>query len=135
MRTTTRWTIFALLMAAAGLASAEGVYRLKKGIYVTDGSACRDPANAAIRRYDGKGISTAHTHACKAKVNQRRGNRYTVAQSCIDAGTGAGPRRIQHQLVTVKNSRTFTQDIAGNVTTYHYCPVKQLPPELRKAAR
>lgn len=135
-----RWAAFAMLMAVAGMAAAAspksgGVYRLKHGIYVAEGSQCRAPANAAIRSYDGKGISTAHTRACKAKVGKRRGSVYTVAQSCIDAGAGIAPRRIQHQQVTVKNSSTFTQDIAGNVTTYHYCPVRQLPPELRQAAR
>lgn len=138
-----QWAVFAMLMAGAGMAGASadrtpkpgGVYRLKPGIYVAEGSECRAPANAAIRRYDGKGISTAHTRACKAKVRQRRGNRYTVAQSCIDAGAGNAPRRIQHQQVTVKDALTFTQNIAGNVTTYHYCPVRQLPRDLRQAAR
>lgn len=140
-----RWAAFAMLMAVAGMASASadrtpkpgGVYRLKPGIYVAQGSECSAPANAAIRRYDGKGISTAHTHSCKAKVRKRRGNKYTVDQSCIDAGAGArtAPRRIQHQQVTVQDALTFRQDIGGNVTTYRYCPVRELPPALRKAGR
>lgn len=140
-----RWAAFAMLMAVAGtaLASADrtpkpgGVYRLKPGIYVAEGSECRAPANAAIRRYDGKGISTAHTSACKAKVRKRQGKQYTVDQSCTDAGAGGrtAPRRIQHQQVTVENALTFKQNIAGNVTTYHYCPIRQLPPALRQAAR
>lgn len=134
-----RWILAILLLAAAGMAGASpkpgGVYRLKPGIYVAAGSECGAPANAAIRRYDGKGISTAHTQACKAKVLKRRGRHYTVSQSCLDAGPRSTSRRIQHQEVTVKNAQTFTQDIAGNVTTYHYCPVGRLPPDLRKAAR
>ncbi|SDG90674.1 MULTISPECIES: hypothetical protein [unclassified Duganella] len=138
-----RWTAFAMLMAMAGIAAASadttpkpgGVYRLKPGIYVAEGSECSAPANAAIRRYDGKGISTAHTHACKARVSKRRGNQYTVDQSCIDAGTGTAPRQIQHQQVTVENALTFKQNIAGNVTSYRYCPIRELPADLRKAAR
>jgi hypothetical protein len=142
-KTRSQWAAFAMLMAIAGAAMASadrtpkpgGVYRLKPGIYVAEGSECSSPANAAIRRYDGKGISTAHTKACKATVRKRRGNQYTVAQSCMDAGTRTTSRQTQHQQVTVENALTFKQSIAGNVTTYHYCPIRELPPGLRKAAR
>lgn len=65
-----------------------GVYPLKPGIYVQQGTPCSSPPNVAIRQYDGRGISTAHTRACRAKVLSRHGRRYTVEQSCIDAGAG-----------------------------------------------
>ena len=84
----------ALMLAAMSTAAASadtspkpgGVYPLKPGIYVAEGSECGAPANAAIRQYDGKGISTAHTRACKATVKKRKSNNFTVDQSCIDAG-------------------------------------------------
>jgi len=88
-----------------------GVYRLKPGIYVAH--------------------DTAHTSACKATVRKRRGNSYTADQSCIDAGSGPGPRFVQRQQVVVRDALTFTQVIGKSRTTYRYCPVSELPPGLR----
>ena len=131
------------LLLAAGHAAASvdttappgGVYRLKPGIYVAEGTDCAAPANAAIRQYDGKGLGTAHTHACKAMVRTRKGSSYTVDQSCIDAGAGPAPRIVQRQQVVVQDALNFTQTIKGNRTRYTYCPVDQLPADLRKAAQ
>lgn len=112
-----------------------GVYKLKPGIFVSDGSSCRDPANAAVRRYDGKGLSTAHTRACVAKVLSKRasgyGSVYRVSQSCIDAGAGPGKRFTERQTVDVPDALTFK--LRG--VTYRYCPLDQLPAGLRSAAR
>lgn len=129
----------ALALGSAALAHASvdtspkpgGVYRLKPGIYVAHDIGCGAPPNAAIRLYDGKGIGTAHTSACKAKVRKRRGTTYTVDQSCIDAGSGPGPRFVQRQQVVVRDALTFTQVIGKGRTTYRYCPVSALPPGLR----
>lgn len=130
--------IIAVLVAGQATASVDtsappgGVYRLKPGIYVAEGTPCSAPANAAIRQYDGKGISTAHTRACKAVVRSRKGGTYTVDQSCIDAGAGPAPRFVQRQQVRVHDALTFTQTIKGNATRYGYCAPYQLPADLRK---
>jgi hypothetical protein len=134
-----QWKTLGVLLLACVPASASvdtsappgGVYRLKPGIYVAKGSDCASPANAAIRQYDGKGIGTPHTRACKAQVRTRRGNVYTVDQSCIDAGAGPAPRVVQRQRVTMHDALTFTQTINGNATHYAYCPIDQLPRALR----
>lgn len=129
--------IIAVLVAGQATASVDtsappgGVYRLKPGIYVAEGALCSAPANAAIRQYDGKGISTAHTRACKAVVRSRKGGTYTVDQSCIDAGAGPAPRFVQRQQVRVHDALTFTQTIKGNATRYGYCAPYQLPADLR----
>ena len=112
-----------------------GVYRLKPGIYVAKGSSCGAPANAAIRRYDGRGISDAHSRACRATMLSRKGGSFTVSQSCIDAGAGPAPRVTERQIVTVQDALTFTQKTRGPGTTYSYCPVYQLPADLRKVAK
>jgi len=112
-----------------------GVYRLKPGIYVESSTDCGSPPNAAIRRYDGKGISTAHTRACRAKVLSKKGKAYTVRQSCIDAGSGPARRFDQTQKISVADALTFSQTIRGYTTTYRYCPVPQLPSDLRAYAR
>ena len=136
------WTSLVLLLAAGHAAASVdtsappgGVYRLKPGIYVAQGTDCAAPANAAIRQYDGKGLGTAHTRACKAVVRARKGSSYTVDQTCIDAGAGPAPRIVQRQLVSVQDALHFTQTIKGNRTRYAYCPVDQLPADLRKAAQ
>jgi len=136
------WTSLVLLLAAGHAAASVdtsappgGVYRLKPGIYVAQGTDCAAPANAAIRQYDGKGLGTAHTRACKAVVRARKGSSYTVDQTCIDAGAGPAPRIVQRQLVAVQDALHFTQTIKGNRTRYAYCPVDQLPADLRTAAQ
>lgn len=68
--------IAALLAAGAAFASVDtspkpdGVYRLKPGIYVAKGESCRSPANAVIRQYDGRGISGAHSRACRRRSSR-----------------------------------------------------------------
>ena len=127
------------LLATAAAASVDtspkpgGVYRLKSGIFVEQGTRCEDAPNAAIRLYDGRGISTARTRACRAKVVSRRGSRYTVRQSCIDAGAGPAPRFLEAQTVTVRDALTFTLGTGGRAATCRYCPAYQLPPGLRSA--
>lgn len=134
-------TIAVLAAAASAHASVDtspkpgGVYKLKPGIFVEQNTDCGSPSNAAIRQYDGKGISTAHTRACKATVRSRRGKTYTVDQSCIDAGAGPAPRFTQRQQIVVQDALTFTQVIKGERATYRYCPVYQLPKDLQKAGR
>jgi hypothetical protein len=112
-----------------------GVYPLKPGIYVQTGTSCASPPNAAIKRYDGRGISDAHSRACKAKVLSRKGNSYAVTQSCIDAGAGPAPRVNERQTVTVPDALTFTVRTRGTGTRYRYCPPNMLPAELREAIR
>ncbi|MBC3941873.1 hypothetical protein [Sphingomonas albertensis] len=112
-----------------------GVYLLKPGIFVAKGSSCREPANAAIRQYDGRGISTAHTRSCVARILSRRGSTFDVSQSCIDAGAGRAPRVVERQTVSVQDALTFSTGRARGATTYRYCPIDQLPVELRKQAR
>lgn len=112
-----------------------GVYRLKPGIYVQNKVGCGSPPNAAIRRYDGQGISTPHSRACRARVLSRKGARYTVSQSCLDAGAGPAKRFTERQIVTVADALTFTLQTRGPGTTYRYCPIDQLPRDLRGAAK
>jgi hypothetical protein len=99
-----------------------GVYPLAAGMYVAQGSDCASAANAALREYDGKGIGSAHTHACKVTLRAHTGNTYIVDQSCIDAGAGPAPRSSERQTVRIVDAHTFVQTIGKDATTYHYCP-------------
>src|SRR3546814_3765031 len=82
-----------------------GVYRLKPGLYVQKDVACAHAPSAAIRRYDGRAISDAHSRGCRARVLNRKGDRYTVMQSCVGAGAGAAKQVSQRQTVTVSEDR------------------------------
>jgi hypothetical protein len=131
------------VIATAGAASSSvdrspkpgGVYRLKPGVYVAKGSNCGNPANAALRTYDGKGLSDAHSRACRVRILSRRGNAFVVDQSCIGAGAGPAPRYTQRQTVTVQDALDFTLRTKGPATSYRYCPAFQLPADLRDASK
>jgi hypothetical protein len=112
-----------------------GVYRLKPGIYVRKDVACKTAPNAAVRQYDGRGISSAHTRACRARILSRTGDRFEVSQSCIDAGAGPAPRFTERQTIRIADALTFTQTMRGKGSTYRYCPAYMLPAGLREAAR
>ena len=137
-----RYIVASLAIGTAAMACASvdsspapgGVYRLKPGIYVAKGSSCGSPANAAIRRYDGRGISSAHSRACRATILARRGISARVSQSCVGAGSGPAGRFVERQTVTVPDALTFSLQTRGPATTYRYCPSYQLPADLRQAA-
>jgi hypothetical protein len=125
--------------AAAGSADTTrkpgGVYPLKPGIFVAEGSSCREPANVAIRQYDGRGISTAHSRSCIARILSRRGGTFEVRQTCIGAGAGPAPRVVEKQTVSIRDALTFSMGRTVSATTYRYCPVDRLPADLRRQAR
>lgn len=131
----------AFISAAAGpqIAGAEvdtspkpgGVLKLKPGVYVSQGQSCADPANAALRIYNGKGIRGSATHDCVARIVKARNNHFTVDQSCIDTPAGAGKRTTERQTITVRNALEFVLENGAHSSTYHYCPTYELPTWLR----
>lgn len=108
-------------------ACAEGVLGLQKGIYVDTSQSCRDPANAGIKHYDGVGLNSAHTHACKLNIQSAQGRNYVVTQRCIDAGVGAGPDVSDTFTLTMINHHRFTFRQGQGAVTYRYCPDNRLP--------
>ena len=108
-----------------------GVLPLKHGIFVAADVSCGDPPNAAIRRYDGQGLSGAHTRACRAKVLSKRGSTYEVDQSCIDAGAGPAPRSSERQTITIADNLDFTLTREAGSQRFKYCAPALLPPGIR----
>ena len=108
-----------------------GALPLKHGIFVSGDSSCGDPPNAALRRYDGKGLSDAHSHACQIKVLAQHGASYDIEQSCIDAGQGPAPRSVERATVAIQDNLTFTLKGDGDAETFRYCAASMLPPSLR----
>ena len=108
-----------------------GVLPLKHGIFVSADIPCSDPPNAALRRYDGDGLSGAHTHACRIKIVGQRGKYYDIEQSCIDAGQGPGPRSTEAATIEIQDNLTFTLKRGGAGEAFRYCAASELPPGLR----
>jgi hypothetical protein len=108
-----------------------GVLPLKHGIFVAADVPCESPPNAAIRRYDGQGLSGAHTRACRAKVLSKRGSTYEVDQSCIDAGAGPAPRSSERQTITIADNLDFTLTRGAGSQRFRYCPAALLPPGIQ----
>ena len=108
-----------------------GALPLKHGVFVSGDSACGDPPNAALRRYDGQGLSGAHTHACQIKVLAQHGAAYDIEQSCIDAGQGPAPRTVETATIDIQDHLTFALKRGGDTETFRYCAASMLPPSLR----
>ena len=104
-----------------------GIFKLKPGIYVDQRSTCGDPANAAIRSYDGKGIATSSTHGCRARITDRNGKSLGISQSCTNLGSGPAGQIIERFRITIENALEFTISINTKASTYRYCPPEQLP--------
>ena len=103
----------ALAFAAVGGATASsdasttglgGTLPLKSGVYVGAETSCGSPPNAAIRIYDGVGISGSPTHASRTTVLSRVGTIHRVSQSCIDAPSGSYRRTAERQTVVVRGA-------------------------------
>ncbi|MDR6625347.1 hypothetical protein [Caulobacter segnis] len=109
-----------------------GALPLKHGIFVAVDIPCGDPPNAAIRRYDGLGLSGAHTRDCRINVLEKQGGAYEIDQSCIDAGSGPAPRSSERVTVVVRDNLTFTLKRGQEGETFRYCADSLLPPGLKK---
>ena len=108
-----------------------GVLPLKHGIFVASDARCQDPPNAALRRYDGQGLSGAHTRACRAKVLSHRGKAYEVDQSCLDAGAGPAKRTSERQTVVIENNLEFVLRRKAGEQRFKYCAASLLPPGIK----
>lgn len=108
-----------------------GILPLKHGIFVSAGIPCSDPSNAALRRYDGEGLSGAHTHACRIKIVGQQGKSYDIEQSCIDAGQGPAPRSSETATIDIQDNLTFTLKRGGAGETFRYCAASELPSALK----
>lgn len=139
-----RNTAIALVAAACATAATAsvdttpkpgGVYKLKPGIYVQKGTPCGSAPNAAVRRYDGRGIATAHTRSCRARILNQRGHTYRVTQTCVGAGAGKATTVIERQTVDVQDALSFSIRTTGAASAYRYCPAYNLPSGLKESTR
>ena len=62
---------------------------LKPGLYVQQGSPCKDAPNAAIMSWDGVGFAGPHASQCTAHIVRTHGSRFQVSNSCSAQGDGS----------------------------------------------
>ncbi|TPG52220.1 hypothetical protein [Sphingomonas glacialis] len=74
----------------------------------------------------------AHTRDCQAKILSRKGGAFSVSQSCLDAGTGPAKRFTERQIIRIRDALTFDQQNGRAKTGYRYCPIYELPTDLRR---
>jgi hypothetical protein len=105
---------------------------LDKGVYVSESEGCGDPASAGLRTFDGQGFGGAHTRACRAEVVSNSGDRYTLDNSCLDAGAGPANRSTERLTVDVTSRQTFSViEKNGQAARYRLCKPSELPASLR----
>ncbi len=105
---------------------------LDKGVYVSESQGCEDPAFAGLRTFDGRGFGSAHTRACRADVVSNAGDRYTLDNSCLDAGQGQADRSTERLTIDVTSRQSFSVvEKNGQVARYRLCKPSELPASLR----
>ena len=105
-----------------------GPLPLTRGVYSRDGSPCRQPANAAVRIWNGRGLSGSATRACRSTVTERSGTSYQLRNSCEN--TYDGSRTSEALTVNIPNPSRFKLGDAG----YRLCPPAEVPAGMRAIA-
>lgn len=99
---------------------------LTPGVYVLEGTTCENPANAAWRVWDGRGLSGSNTQACRAQIMSRSGDTFTLRNSCEN--TYDGLRTDETLAMTVTDQVHFS--VKGQ--SFESCSMAQVPEELSK---
>ena len=116
--------------AAAGRAAGDpGPVPLTPGVYVLEGTGCQNPANAAFRVWNGRGLSGSATKDCRATVLSRDGEIYTLRNSCVN--TYDGSRTPETLTIRVPDQVHFA--VEGN--RFRSCAMAEVPDALRKLVR
>jgi hypothetical protein len=103
------------LLAAAGTATAAGnLLPLKRGIYLPEGSQCDGTSGAEMVTYWGgrSGIGAAQAK-CTIKSVARKGNVYTIRQTCPSGG------KIEGGSTTITITSPASFDMGSE--SYKYC--------------
>lgn len=106
--------------------TAPGTIPLTPGVYVVEGSSCENPANAAWRIWNGRGLSGSSTRACRAEVLSRSGDTYRLRNSCEN--TYDGSRTDETLAITVTDQVHFTTEGVA----FASCSTAQVPAALRR---
>lgn len=106
-----------------------GVHRLKPDIYAPIGVSCTSVPNVVAERYDGRGLSTAHTRACRERILSIVRSRHVAAQSCIANEARQARQTVERQNVVVSDALSFKLRTPDSRSTCQHYAVNLISPE------
>ncbi len=118
---TTRMMAACLLLLWTGHAFADTL-PLRHGAYVGVGTDCKDPPNAELRVYDGRGIGSSKAGDCRARVLLRQGNVFRIEQDCREYGGPGVDRARESATIRVDGPDRYTDLTYGDGESYRLCP-------------
>jgi hypothetical protein len=120
---------FAALMVPMLASAQTGALSLKHGIYVEKPYPCKGAPNAGILRWDGVGLSGAHSSRCMTRVLSQAGTHYELSTTCSALGDGtADPSGyIDHRSLTrVSRSAFMMQAPHKEQQAFRWCSAKDV---------
>jgi hypothetical protein len=101
--------------------------QLERGTYVQEEVSCKDAPFAAVKSWDGVGLSGPHSSKCTTRVLRHHGQQFSVSTACAAIGDGtpnpSGKDDIQNLSVTrLSNNRIVVSDgESASSATYRWC--------------
>lgn len=121
-------TTIAVLLSLPFLAFPQGLQlSLKRGVFVREPYKCENAPNAAIRAWDGVGLSGAHSGKCATRVLSQHGRQFQVSTACSASGDGAPDTSgyAEALFLTRQSDTRFVISKAGQPEgTYRWCNAK-----------
>ena len=125
-----RFALFATLMMPLLAVAQDGLPALQHGIYVAKPYPCKGAPNAAIRQWDGKGLSGAHSSQCTTRVLSRTGATYKLSTSCAAMGDGTPDSSGFKDVLTLTRRSMVSFDLIQPTATeqlaFRWCSVKDV---------
>ena len=101
--------------------TADNPLALEPGLYVTEGTDCRNPSETGYRLWTGRGLEGATSSDCTFEVSSLEGETYTGRQSCAGSGTPA------EYTIEILEPGSFMLTEAGETMHLTLCPEGEGP--------
>lgn len=112
-----------------------GPLPLTRGVFVAEGSDCKQPANAAIRVWNGTGLSGSATRNCRPTIRSRDGDTYRLSNSCENTYDGSRTAAVQTITVNDKSHFALREEGEASAQRFRLCPAGEAPDALEKLVR
>lgn len=117
----TRSIMACLLFLGTGHALADTL-PLRHGAYVSVDTDCKDPPNAELRDYDGKGLGSSKAGGCRAHALSRQGNVFQIEQDCQQYGAPNLGRATKRATIRVDGPDRYTDLTEERNGIFRLCP-------------
>jgi hypothetical protein len=88
-RLTSSIALVCAFLTATGASPAPKPLPLEHGVYIQKAFACKGAPNAAVRVWDGVGLSGAHSSHCTSRIVSRTATTFTMSTTCAALGDGS----------------------------------------------